>query len=430
MPRRSALGILFLTVFLDLLGFGLVIPLVQKYVEYYWLQDSPDSPWVGRIATALSACFSLAQFVAAPLWGSLSDRIGRRPVLLATIPLTGLAYLLFGLASDESLNHHVLPNGHAVVVALFVTRILGGAFAANISTAFAYVSDVTTPESRSRGLGVLGAAFGLGFVFGPAIGGWLFGTFGRGAPGYAAAALALVNTVWAFARLEESLPPERRGRAPARIGGRLAFLRASIATPELGRLLLLFFLATFAFAHMEQALALFLGAPAGDGGRAWDEERIGYYFAFLGIGVAVTQGGLLRPLSRKFSEAALVRSGWALLALGLAGLGMTGAAGHPLALLGLAGLVVAVGNGLGSPSLNALISRAAPETAQGGTFGASQSMGSLARIVGPLSAGWCMDYFGRASPMYVAAGVTVVALVLFRAAPSGTSDSPRGSHSE
>ncbi|HKE02279.1 MAG TPA: MFS transporter [Planctomycetota bacterium] len=428
MRARSPLGILFLTVFLDLLGFGLVIPFVTKFVEHYWLRDSPGSPYVDRIATGLSASFSLAQLLAAPLWGALSDRVGRRPVLLATIPLMAFSYLLFGLAADERVNAAVFGtgpgSGHAVVAALFVSRVLSGLFAANISTAFAYVADVTTPENRSRGLGAIGAAFGLGFVVGPALGGFLFAHFGRGAPGFAAAGLGIVNTVWAAMRLPESLPPERRGRAPkAHVAERLV---QSLREPVLGRLLVLSFVVTFAFAHMEQSLALYLGDRADRGGRAWLEDKIGYFYAFIGVVIAFTQGWLLRKLARRHPERSLVLAGWACLGMGLVGLGIFGRSAWPLAALGVAGAFVALGNGLSNPSLNSLISRSAPETAQGGVFGTTQAVGSLARFAGPISAGWVSDFFGRAVPMYVAAAGTTVAFALL-AGPWGqvrTSEAP------
>lgn len=427
----ASLGVLFLTVLLDLLGFGLVIPLVQPYVDHYWRMESPDSAYVARIATALSACYSAAQFLFAPMWGALSDRIGRRPVLLTTIPLLGLAYLLFGLVADENVNHYFLPNvnllkgdkvigtvvsGHAVVYALFATRTLGGVFAANISTAFAYVADVTTPANRAKGMGMIGAAFGIGFTIGPSVGGVLAHEFGRGAPGYAAAALALVNSIWAVARLKESLPPEKRGALGPR-RGRLELLREQLSTPALGRLLLLSFLATFAFAHMEQGLSLFLKLEPERGGRGYGEHEIGYAFGYIGIVAVIVQGGLMRSLGKRYGERPLILLGWTMLAFGLAGIGYFGWASFPLAMLAAAGLFMAVGNSISNPSLSSLISRTAPATAQGSVFGANQSMGSLARIFGPLSAGWFADSLTRAAPMYVAAAGTLVAIAVFLTLP-------------
>ena len=266
MNHRPSLGVLFLTVFLDLLGFGLVIPLVQKYVEFYW---GKDSEFVYPIATGLSASYSFAQFLFAPFWGSLSDRIGRRSVFLITIPLTALAYLLFGFSMRRAGRPRDPGNGHWVVYAMFATRIFGGIVSANVGTAYAYVADITTPQNRSKGMGLIGAGFGLGFVVGPAVGGFL-SHYGRGWPCYLAAALGAVNIVWAIARLPESLP-EKRGARP-RIG-RWAALRELLADRRIAVLLLLVFLATFSFSHMEQSLALFLGLDPEKGGAAGPSGR-------------------------------------------------------------------------------------------------------------------------------------------------------------
>lgn len=397
-----------MTVFLDLLGFGIVIPLVQKYVEFYW---GADSRYVYPVATGIAACYSLAQFVFSPVWGALSDRVGRRPVFLWTIPLTALAYLLFGLACDERVGLRILGSGELVVYAMFAARTFGGIVSANISTAFAYVADVTAPENRAKGMGLVGAAFGLGFVMGPALGG-ILSTYGRGVPCYAAAALGLVNVVWAYARLPESLPPERRG---VRRESRLQVLREFFADRDMGVLLALMFLSTFSFAHMEQSLALYLGLAAEKGGRAFTEREIGFAFGVIGIVSVVVQGGLIRPLSRMFPERRLALAGWAILAVGLTGVGRYGWASQPLLYVALSGALVAVGQGISNPSLSALVSRSAPPSAQGRAFGASQSMASLARVAGPLSAGWVGHGLGAAAPLYVAAGGVVLAIAVLAA---------------
>jgi MFS family permease len=417
--KRASLGVLFLTVFLDLLGFGLVIPLVQKYVEFYL---GAGHPYVYPIATGLSASYSFAQFLFAPIWGALSDRIGRRPVFLVTIPLTALAYLLFGLASDEKVGLAIFGNGGAVVIALFAARTFGGIVSGNLATAFAYVADVTTPADRSKGMGLIGAAFGLGFVLGPAVGGTL-SQFGRGWPCYLAAALGVVNTIWAIRNLPESLPPEKRGKGPR--AGRWAALRDLVRDPRVAVLLALVFLATFSFAHMEQSLALFLGYSADKGGRGWTEREIGYAFGTVGLVGAFVQGGLIRKLSRRFPERSLVLAGWVILAIGLTLTGHFGWRSEPIAILVLAGVLVAFGQGISNPSLSALVSRSAPPESQGKVFGASQSMSSLARVLGPLSTGWVGYGLGQSAPMYVAAsGIALAFLILWFSRAAARAEAP------
>ncbi|MFN0208108.1 MAG: MFS transporter [Planctomycetota bacterium] len=403
--RTPGLGVLFLTVFLDLLGFGLVIPLVQKYVEFYW---GKDSEYVYPIATGLSACYSFAQFIFAPVWGALSDRYGRRPIFLITIPLTALSYLLFGLVCDENVGLRILGSGEAVVYAMFATRILGGIVSANISTAFAYVADVTTPENRSKGMGMIGAAFGLGFVFGPAFGG-ILSSVGRGWPGYAAAALGFINIFWAYARLPESLPHHLRG---ARRAKRMQILKEFFGDRRLSILLILVFLGTFSFAHMETSLALYLGLDLANGGRGWTELEIGYAFGGVGLLGALVQGGLIRKLSKKYSDRAILLTGWAMLSIGLAGVGIFGWNNHSLFMLVVAAIFVSFGHGLANPSVSALVSRCAPRDAQGKAAGANQSMSSLARVAGPLSTGMVGQFFGPAAPLYVAAGGVAIAFII------------------
>ncbi|MBI3820724.1 MAG: MFS transporter [Planctomycetes bacterium] len=422
------LGVLFLTVFLDLLGFGLVIPLVQIYAQGYWGADEPN---VLVVATGLSGCYSLAQFIFSPIWGSLSDRIGRRPVFLITIPLTALAYLLFGLAADHRVGLKLLGSGHAVVIAMLVARTFGGIVSANISTAFAYVADITTPENRSKGMGVIGAAFGLGFVFGPALGGMLVGevkilSFDKntltplvdgkiandiqlGLPAYLAAALGFINIFWAISRLPESLPPEKRG-AP-RVS-RFRAIADMFRDRRLAVLLIIVFLATFSFSHMEQSLALFLGAKTDLGGRAWTVRQIGEAFGVVGVMSALVQGGLIRRISKLYSERLLLLIGFIVMAAGFLMAGYYGWDGRSVAMLAFSGALIALGQGLANPSLQALVSRCAPQDAQGKAFGANQSMAALARVVGPVSTGQVMA-FGLSMPLSVAAaGVALSFLIL------------------
>jgi MFS transporter, DHA1 family, tetracycline resistance protein len=347
--RRSALAILFVIVFVDLLGFGMVIPVMALYAE----RLGATGAQTGWLMTGYSAM----QFLFTPIWGRLSDRYGRRPLLLGSIGMTALAFLLYALAPDFRW--------------LLVSRLFAGAATANIAIAQAYIADVTTPEGRARGMGIIGAAFGLGFVLGPAIGGALSG-WSVAAPGYAAAALAAVNGVAAFLLLPE---PSERSAGTRRAG--LRALLEELSRPGIRRLIAIFFLAVLAFSAMEATFALLAKDRYGLALR-----QVFLMFAFIGVLVTLVQGLLIGPLSRRFGEVPLLVVGLALQAVALAampyGMGMTG--------LYVACVPLAVGSGLANPALSALLSRRARDEDQGGTLGMGQSAAALGRIVGPISA--------------------------------------------
>lgn len=376
--RRAPLLVVFFTVLLDLLGFGMVLPLLPFYA-----QDFGASP-LG--VTMLFASFSLAQFVFAPVWGRLSDRVGRRPVLLGSIAGAVLAYALFAFARSFTV--------------LLVARTASGVAAANYSIAQAYVADVTPPEERARGMGMLGAAFGLGFVLGPVLGG-LAGKLGYAAVPGVAGLLALANLVLAFALVPESLSAERRAAmAPGRWADPNDLRRAARNRP-VAALMLLFFLVILSFASMESTLGLFV------------EERYGFgffetawLFAFLGVVMVVIQGGLLGRLAKRFGERRLMLAGIACMVVGLAVLPV----GRMVALLALATGLLAVGMGLQNPSTLSLISRLTDDHRQGGTLGVTRSLGALARGVGPLWSGWAFGALGPAWPFWSAAALMAVAL--------------------
>jgi DHA1 family tetracycline resistance protein-like MFS transporter len=383
--RRSPLFALFVTVFIDLLGFGLFIPTLP-YIASRSGIDANDAQ-IGM----LQASFSLSQFVFAPFWGWLSDRIGRRPVLLWSIFGGGLSYLLFGLAGS-------LPM-------LFVARALGGGFAANISTAQAFVADVTPPEGRAKGMGVIGAAFGLGFTLGPPIGGFLAGGGHYEWPAFVAAGLCGFNLILAWAVLPESRPADLR---PPPRRSRFAALAEAMRTPLLADLTILFFVVTFAFANMEQALVLATKELFN-----WTPADNGKLLGLVGILIVIMQGGLIGRLSRRFGERSLLITGTiamssALLMLALSALPW----GYWVAMFPLA-----LGSGLANPSLSSLISRAAPAAERGGTLGVSQSAGSLARILGPAWAGWSFQHLSKGAPFATGAAVMALGAYLAVALP-------------
>lgn len=376
--------ILFLIVFIDLVGFGIIIPLLPFYAEYF--DASPAT--VGLVM----ATYSAAQFVAAPLWGRLSDRIGRRPVLLATLAGATVCYVWLGFAGSLGV--------------LFLARAAGGLMAGNIATAFAYVADVTSPENRARGMGAIGAGFGLGFIAGPAIGGLLAGADPVHAdfqsPALAAALASALAFVLALFVLPESLPPEQRARlASESAGGRRTSFRQALARPQVGLLIALAFLAVFVFAGMEATFAMWSRRQFG-----WGPEQNGYLFAFVGLLSAGIQGGLVGRLAKRFGESRLIVAGAALLAVGLALIPLA-ATIPPL----LAAMVVAgTGFSLISPALNSLISLKAGEGAIGGVMGVSRSATTLARVVGPAWAGFLFSWLGKDWP-YIAGALVMAGVV-------------------
>ena len=380
------MGVLFFIVFIDLVGFGVVIPLLP----YYGL-DFHASPFE---ITSMMACYSLAQFFASPLLGHLSDRLGRKPVILASLVCSVLSYLWLGFATQLWM--------------LFAARLLAGAGAGNISAAQAYVADVTPPDQRAKGMGMIGAAIGLGFTVGPAIGGAVAGGNAQSAhlawPAFVAAALSAAAFVLAFTRLEESLTHKPVARV-----GRIAMAKAAAGRPLLRTLLVLVFVSIAAFAGMETTFALW----AHDG-FGWGPFQVGMIFFYVGILLSALQGGAIGKLAKAVGETNLVIAGSAVIAVGLFALTFA----HALWLVLVASALLAIGMGMFSPSIASLFSQQAGEGERGGVLGLSQSAQSLARIVGPVVAGAIYGGLGRNAPYYLGAllmvGVAVFAARLLR----------------
>jgi DHA1 family tetracycline resistance protein-like MFS transporter len=359
--RRSALAILFVIVFVDLLGFGMVIPVMALYAERL---GAPDAQ-IGWLMTGYSAM----QFVFTPIWGRLSDRFGRRPLLLLSIAMTAVGFLGYAIAPDFRW--------------LLASRLFAGAATANIAIAQAYIADVTPPEGRAKGMGLIGAAFGLGFVLGPAIGGFL-STVSLAWPGYAAAILAGANGVAAFFIL-----PEPAARVAAQHRPRFTAVLDELRRPGIRRLIVIYLLSILAFSGMEATFALIAAHRY-----ALDQRHVSWVFAFIGVIVTIVQGGLIGPLTRRFGEKALLVAGLAIQAIGLAAIPYAG---------GMPGLLVAcvplaVGSGLTSPALSSLLSRSARAEDQGGTLGIGQSAAALGRIGGPISATSAYDRLWQGAP--------------------------------
>jgi len=374
-----SLAVIFATVFIDLLGFGIVIPLLPFYAEHF----GGSALTVGLLAVS----FSLAQFVFVPLWGRWSDSVGRRPIILIGLLGSFITYVLFGLAQS--------------LVWLFVARTFAGVAGGTIATAQAYVADSTTPENRAKGMGIVGAAFGLGFIFGPAIGGFL-SQWGHAAPPLFAAALSLANFAAAWFYLPESLKRTPGEGVPVR-RSRIQALERALARPCMPVLLVVYFVVVTAFAGFEATFALFSEHRHG-----YTAGTIGYLFAFVGVIMAVVQGGLVGRAVRLFGERALVAAGILTVGVGFVLLPL-GATKTGL-LLALA--VISVGMGLNGPAMTALVSKLSDSHDQGGMLGLTQSLGSLARMVGPAWGGFLFDRFGETSPYVSSSALMLVAFVV------------------
>ncbi|HSN54936.1 MAG TPA: MFS transporter [Candidatus Sulfomarinibacteraceae bacterium] len=375
--HRSTLGIIFLIVFIDLVGFGIVIPILPLYGERYSSS--------GLTLGLLMASYSAMQFIFAPILGRISDRVGRKPVLLISLAGAAAGYLIFGLADS--------------IVLLFASRMVAGIAGANIATAQAVIADITGPENRARGMGIMGAAFGLGFILGPALGALLVGV-APFMPGVAAAATSTVAFVLTLTKLPETLAPSARVEARRHPLNLSSLRRALAAHPLVAWCFAAILLVIFAFSTFETTFAQLATARFGV-----DITRVGWLFVFAGLVGAVVQGGLVGRLARRFGEARLLVVGTVIAALGVGAVPAAPGLGPLMAALA----VLALGHGLVAPSLSSLTSKLVHPDEVGGVMGVYQSFSSLARIVGPLWAELAYHRLGHASPCLSASVVYLLA---------------------
>jgi len=422
-PR--SLGVIFLTIFIDLLGFTIIFPLFPAILDHYlqvdgnagilgWilghidqfaeLAGSKDNYRAVLFGGILGSLYAILQFVFAPIWGSLSDRIGRRNVLLITVSGTTLSYVLWIFSGSFGL--------------FILARLIGGAFAGNLSVATAAVADVTSRENRAKGMGIVGVAFGLGFLFGPALGSVAsFFDLSLNRPNLAALGInpfsaaavlslgfSVINLVWIWARFKETLPQQPRDpdEVPTRIRHPLRELIAADAGPA-RRTNWLYFIYILSFSGMEFSLP-FLAT-----------ERFGYaptdmfkIFVFLGVVLIFTQGGIVRRAVPKFGEKPVLIAGLAFVSLGILIVGFANNTG--LLYTGLAAL--GLGSGLTNPAVSALVSLYSPASHQGGMLGIFRALGSLARAIGPLTACFFYWWFGGTVTYLACALLVLIPCVL------------------
>ncbi|CUA79126.1 MFS transporter [Anoxybacillus suryakundensis] len=351
MNDRRYLPLLFVVMFLVMMGFGIIIPVLPFYAEK-----------IGATPTQLGwlmAVYSFMQFLFAPMWGKLSDRYGRKPMLLIGIFGLALSFFLFALATKLWM--------------LFAARIIGGFLsAATMPTAMAYVADVTTEENRGKGMGIIGAAVGLGFIFGPAIGG-VFSKHSLTVPFWIAGSLALVTTMFVFFFLHESLPKEKRANTQTTRPSLMSALQSPLA-----RLYVLQLIVTFSLAGLEATFAYFAAKRAG-----LSSTELGYIFMIMGLAGAIVQGGLLGKLIQSFGEGTVIRAGLFLSALGFSLILFI----HNFWTAALYLTIFGIGNGVIRPCVSALLTKHTTD-GQGSATGMLSSFDSLGRIGGPAIAGW------------------------------------------
>lgn len=376
---KSALIIIFITVFIDLVGFGIIIPLSPYLARNF----GADALQVGLLMTV----YSLMQFMFAPFWGQLSDKIGRRPVILVSLLGAAISHFLFAFGQDINM--------------LFIARALAGLFGGNISTAMAYIADVTESKDRSKGMAIIGVAFGLGFILGPMIGGiaghWglklgLLPPLGESFAAIFAAAICFANFIFAFFILKESLPLTLRGEATKR-PSRIKLILQYFKKPALNVVLVTYFLTTLGMANMEAALFLFVRDKF-----LWSMTQASWGFAYVGVIMVIVQGAFIRRMVPKLGEVKVLATGLILSSLGMLGIGMSSS----LVFLSVAVTLMSVGVSFINPTATGTLSLLSDNSEQGAVMGTSQSLSALGRVMGPILGGWLYRDVGWSFPFYIA----------------------------
>ncbi len=381
MKNKASLSVIFLTVFIDLMGFGILIPILPTFAS----KDLGVSDFeIGF----LIAIFSLVQFLFNPLLGKISDKFGRRPIILITLLLTSVSYIIFSFAGS--------------FLVLFLSRLLAGFGGSNIGVAQAYIADVTSEKDRAKGMGVIGAAFGLGFVFGPLIGG-LLSSYSYAFAGFGSAAFSFLAFLFAAFFLPES---NTKRNTESKIKLKLFdwdFTKKVLKLPSVSLMMLLFFIIVFSMANIYGTFAI-LGYKHYN----FTDQQNSYLFGILGIVGAIIQGGAIRSLSKMFKDKTLVLSGTLFMMVGLGllpyGGNFTGVA--------IIGGVLAIGTGILQPTLLSMISKFSPAEHQGGVLGLNQSFSAFARVLGPLWGGFSFEFIGYEFPFLTGAVFTLITFII------------------
>jgi DHA1 family tetracycline resistance protein-like MFS transporter len=392
-PPKGALFSIFLIVLVDFLGFGLIIPLLPFYIPDY--QHNPLK------VTFLFSLYSICQFIGAPILGSLSDRYGRRPILIFSQIGSAVGYVLLGYASVGPF------DAHTRLMLVYLSRVIDGFTGGNVSTAQAYISDVTTHENRAKGMGLLGAAFGIGFCLGPFLGGVL-GGYNVAWPAYAAAFFAALAAAQTFFKL-----PESRVHKPteSKLWLHPGNFSPVFKRPIVVQILLISFVSMAAFVMMEATVGIYLAKLYG-----WVDPNIaarktGWFFGYVGVVIVIVQGGLIGRLTKKLGEWPLAIIGPVLVAVGM-GFYVELAWMPMLIILGLAGAMNATGRSLQGPTLSSLLSKFSDPREQGVVFGLYHGLSSLARIVGPIIAGLTYPLWHNTGPFWTS-GVIVLFVAMW-----------------
>ncbi|NJP07177.1 MAG: TCR/Tet family MFS transporter [Chloroflexaceae bacterium] len=386
MKQISPKILLFLIAFINMVGVGIILPLLPYYVK---IIEQSGNPLLADnrafVVGALTASYALMQFLFVPVLGALSDRVGRRPVLLVSLLGTAFSYILLAMADS-----FLFLGIEVVLIVLFTARILDGITGGTISTIQAYIADTTTPEERSKGMGLIGAAFGLGFMLGPAIGG-LFSTISLQAPALVAAGVSFAGVIAGYFLLPESLAPAQRTQIPVAKMNPLNQFRGLIANRSLNVFIGGMFLFYLAFSGMQSNFAVFTDVQFGF--TPLDNALV---FALVGLVTVIVQGVLIGKLIPRFGEARLAVTGLALTSLWFALIPMvtSGWMLYPLLML------LALSSGIATPSITGLISQRAPADQQGRVLGSTNALVSLTMVLGPLYAGFIFDVLGASATLY------------------------------